>query len=101
MRSERDQAIDDQVVRGVHNRATQSLIDDPRLAITLDEVAALLGVSRSTVYRSAARGDLPSVRVGRRLLVAKVPLLRLLGVEPAADQPEAGEGAAAEYSDGD
>ena len=33
------------------------------------EVADLLGVPRSTVYALAARGDLPALRVGRRLLL--------------------------------
>jgi putative molybdopterin biosynthesis protein len=33
----------------------------------VNEVAALLGISRPTVYRLARRGDLASYRVGERL----------------------------------
>ena len=37
--------------------------------ITIDEAGHLLGVSRSTVLRLIQRGELPSVRRGRRRLV--------------------------------
>jgi excisionase family DNA binding protein len=36
------------------------------MAIT--EVAALLGISRSAAYRAVARGEIPTIRIGRRLL---------------------------------
>ena len=38
--------------------------------VTIDEAAALLGLSRSPAYRAAARGELPTLRFGRRLGVA-------------------------------
>ena len=40
----------------------------PCLTITARELAALLGVDRKTVYDAARRGEIPSVRVGRRFL---------------------------------
>jgi putative molybdopterin biosynthesis protein len=46
---------------------------DPRyehgrsVLLSVNEVAALLGISRPTVYRLARRGDLASYRVGERL----------------------------------
>lgn len=36
---------------------------------TIDEAGRALGVSRATVWRLIQRGDLPSVRRGRRRLV--------------------------------
>ncbi|MEM7154169.1 MAG: helix-turn-helix domain-containing protein [Myxococcota bacterium] len=39
-----------------------------RRTITARELAALLGLDRKTVYEGAARGEIPSVRVGRRIL---------------------------------
>lgn len=36
--------------------------------LTVDDVAARLQVSRATVYRMHARGDLPGVRLGVRCL---------------------------------
>ena len=36
--------------------------------LTANELAAMLGVDRTTVYDAARRGEIPSVRVGRRFL---------------------------------
>lgn len=35
---------------------------------SVDQAAALLGVSRNTIRRMIARGELPTVRLGKRLL---------------------------------
>ncbi len=48
------------------------------LTWTIAEAAEKLGVSRSYYYRAAKRGELPVKRLGRRLVVPKVALLRLL-----------------------
>jgi excisionase family DNA binding protein len=47
--------------------------------LRVPEAAALLGVSASTYYAAAARGEVPVVRVGRRLVVPGAALARLLG----------------------
>jgi excisionase family DNA binding protein len=49
------------------------------LTLTVDEAAKLLGVSRGTAYEAARRGQLPTIRLGRRLLVPRARLLELLG----------------------
>ena len=49
--------------------------------VSIDEAARLCGVSRSAAYRAVHRGQLPAFRVGRKLRVPTLPLLRLLGVE--------------------
>jgi excisionase family DNA binding protein len=46
--------------------------------LTVPEAAALLGVSASTYYQAAARGEVPTVRIGRRLVVPGAALARLL-----------------------
>jgi excisionase family DNA binding protein len=51
---------------------------DQRLTITVDEAAKLLGVGRSMAYEAARRGELPIVRMGRRVLVSRAGLLRLI-----------------------
>jgi excisionase family DNA binding protein len=43
------------------------------------EVAALLGISRSAAYRAVARGEIPTIRIGRRLLVPTAKLYAMLG----------------------
>lgn len=54
--------------------------------LSVSEASEVLGISRRSAYRAATRGDLPAIRIGRRLLVPTSRLLELLGV--SAD-PEA------------
>jgi len=49
-----------------------------RLAMTIEEAAYLLGISRNSAYDAAKRGDLPIVRMGRRMLVPRAALERLM-----------------------
>lgn len=60
-----------------------------RLTMTVDEAAAALGISRNLAYELVERGELPSVRLGRRLVVPKRALERLLEVEPAGGHARA------------
>lgn len=50
-----------------------------RATYTIEEVASILGVGRSTAYDAARRGEIPTVRLGRRLLVPKAKLDEMLG----------------------
>jgi excisionase family DNA binding protein len=59
-----------------------ALIAGDRLALTVSEAGALLGISRALAYELVARGDLPSIRLGRRLVVPKAALLEMLGLSP-------------------
>lgn len=40
-----------------------------RLAMSVEEAAETLGISRSLAYELARRGELPCLRLGRRLVV--------------------------------
>jgi len=42
------------------------------------ETARILGLGRNAVYAAAHRGDIPTVRIGGRLLVPKAALDRML-----------------------
>jgi excisionase family DNA binding protein len=42
-----------------------------RLALSIEEAGALLGISRDLTYDLVARHELPSVRLGRRLVVPR------------------------------
>lgn len=50
---------------------TSIVLPDPieRPTLTVDAVAEILGVDRKTVYAAINSGELPSLRVGRRILV--------------------------------
>jgi excisionase family DNA binding protein len=50
----------------------------PRLTLSVDEAAQLLGLSRTSAYEAVHRGELPAIRVGRRLLVPRSRLNALL-----------------------
>jgi excisionase family DNA binding protein len=50
--------------------------------MTIPEVAELLGISRSAAYRAVARGEIPTIRIGRRLLVPTAKLYAMLGWLP-------------------
>ena len=54
------------------------LATDDRLTWTVPEAARLLGISKDTAYEAAHRGELPVKVIGRRMLVPRAALLRLL-----------------------
>ena len=49
-----------------------------RLTFTVTEVAELLGISRTTAYECVRRGEIPSLTLGRRLVVSRAALDALL-----------------------
>ena len=51
------------------------------LTLSVEHAARLIGVSRATVYRMVRDGELQALRVGRRVLVLKKPLMEMLGAE--------------------
>jgi excisionase family DNA binding protein len=49
-----------------------------RATCTVDEAAEILGVARHTAYQAVKRGEIPTIRVGRRLLVSRRRLEQML-----------------------
>lgn len=65
------------------------MLPDPEEQPTMrvPELAAALGLAESTVYDAIARGELPSIKIGRRLLIPTAGVRRKLELdapEPAA-----------------
>jgi excisionase family DNA binding protein len=60
----------------------QTPSDNPTV-LTVAETAKLLRIGRNVAYEAIARGEIPSIRVGRRVLVPIARLRRLLDGEPA------------------
>lgn len=52
--------------------------DGERLVWTVEEAGRLLGISRAHAYDLVARGDLPSIRLGRRIVVPKHAIAQLI-----------------------
>jgi excisionase family DNA binding protein len=58
--------------------------------MTVDETATVLGISRSTAYDQVRTGAIPSIRLGRRIVIPTAnirKMLRLDGVD--AETPPA------------
>lgn len=53
----------------------------PKLILTIDEAAAVLRISRQSAYEAARRGEIPTIRLGRRILVPRRALEKLIGAE--------------------
>jgi excisionase family DNA binding protein len=58
------------------------MFHDPKLVdrktCTVKEAAKMLGISQPSAYEAAARGEIPTVRIGKRILVPLVALDRML-----------------------
>ncbi len=72
------------VSRGLAAEAIAPVED--RLTLTVEEAATLLGISRAFAYEAVGRGEVSSIRIGRRILVPKAALNKLVG--PEAPNPE-------------
>ena len=46
--------------------------------MTVEEAAVILGISRATAYDAVSRGEIPCLRIGRRILIPKVAMEKLL-----------------------
>jgi excisionase family DNA binding protein len=53
----------------------------PKLILTIDEAADVLRISRQSAYEAARRGEIPTIRLGRRILVPRRALEKLIGDE--------------------
>jgi hypothetical protein len=62
--------------------ATRPRLDqlDGHATITVEQTARFLGLGRTAAYDAARRGDFPTRRLGRRLVVPVPALLDWLGV---------------------
>ena len=67
---------------------------DDMLAFSVAETARLLGLSREGAYQAIHRGDIPAVRIGKRILVPRAALEQLLRTAslPQGDERDAAPG---------
>ncbi|PCJ75327.1 MAG: hypothetical protein COA56_11205 [Dehalococcoidia bacterium] len=52
------------------------LRDIDTLTMTVEEAGKLLGIGRSSAYGAIRRGELPFLKIGRRILVPRSALFR-------------------------
>ena len=53
-------------------------LDDLPATLTVEETGKLLGISRGLAFKAANSGEIPTIRIGRRLLVPGEQLRRML-----------------------
>ena len=64
----------DEIIEGIP-------VTKPR-TISVEEAGRILGISRMAAYQAVWRGQIPSIRIGRRVLV---PLAKLNEMAPPVD----------------
>jgi len=52
--------------------------DNERQTYNVREAAEVLGVSKNSLYQAVLRKEVPSIRIGKRILIPKAQLERLL-----------------------
>ena len=53
-------------------------METEKLTLTVDETAKILGIGRQLAYNRVKTGEIPVIRIGRRLLVPRAALEKLL-----------------------
>lgn len=60
-------------------------MEQDRLTLSIEEAASLLGISRALAYDLVRRGELPRLRLGRRVVVPRKALENFIeGSRPVA-----------------
>jgi excisionase family DNA binding protein len=61
-------------------------VPDPETepTVTVERAAALLGISRGQGYEGVRVGDIPSIKIGRRIVIPSAALRRLLELDGPA-----------------
>ncbi len=68
-------------------------MNDERTVLTVTEVAKLLRIGRNLAYELVARGEIPSRRLGRRILIPRAEFEECFGLRqsvplaPARERP--------------
>jgi len=55
-----------------------------KLTVNVEEAGRMLGISRPTAYDRVEDGSIPSIKLGRRILVPKIAIERMLNGQQAA-----------------
>jgi excisionase family DNA binding protein len=64
-------------------------MNEQKSTLTVEEAARLLGISRGLAFQAVRRGDIPSIRIGGRILIPIARLHAMLDAESEKRIPEA------------
>jgi excisionase family DNA binding protein len=59
----------------LNNKLSQ---DDKPITLTVSEVSRMLNISRGSAYEAIQQGQIPHIRIGRRILIPRKAFERLL-----------------------
>jgi len=48
--------------------------------VSVERAGEVIGISRGSAYEGVRRGEIPSIRIGHRVLIPTAALLRLVGI---------------------
>ena len=54
-------------------------MNSEKLTLTVQETAEMLGISRNSAYQGVMTGEIPHIKVGKRILIPRLALERMLG----------------------
>jgi excisionase family DNA binding protein len=66
------------------------MVHRPPKTISVEDAAKMLNIGRNQAYEAARTGQIPVLRIGKRILVLVEPLERMLGGDGAAREVKAG-----------
>jgi len=62
-------------------------VTDKKLCLNVKEAAMMLGLSRNSAYQGVLTGEIPHIKVGKRILIPRLALEKMLA---EAEKPRAG-----------
>jgi hypothetical protein len=70
--------------------ASDVALPDPLITplVTVEGAGKLLGLGRHAAYNAARLKQIPTIRLGRKLMVPVAGLWKLLGMDPKTTSPE-------------
>ena len=54
------------------------MVSGERQVLSVTEAARILGISRNLAYASVMRGDIPSFKCGKRILISRIAFEKML-----------------------
>lgn len=81
--SKANEVYDDSIARNP-NRYNYTSFDEVPLVIGAEQLAAILGISRSGAYQLLRRKDFPTVHIGKRMIVPRDLLIKWLEAQAAS-----------------
>lgn len=63
-----------------------------KLTLTVEEAGTLLGISRSLAFEAVCQNRIPHIRIGKRILVPRVALEKMLAEAGATGPNTANQG---------